>query len=79
MPEDKCTKMGERVIDVLAGKHLNLRYPDLDRDDNIAFEQYESCPDPVPLMLPAHCALCSCGLTVLGSGDLLPTGPEQAS
>ena len=48
--DDKCTKTGERVIDVLAGKHPNLRYPTLGSDDNIAFEQYESCPDPVPLI-----------------------------
>ena len=50
MPKDKCTKTGERVIDVLTGKHPALRYPTLGSDDNIAFEQYESCPDPVSLV-----------------------------
>ena len=49
-PEDKCTKTGERVIDMLAGKHPDLRYPDLGSEDNIAFEHYDSCPDPVPLV-----------------------------
>jgi hypothetical protein len=50
MPHDHCTKEPNRtIIDVLRGKHPDLFTPDLDDPNNIAFEAYDSVPDPIPL------------------------------
>ena len=48
-PEDPCTKTGRPVIEVLRAKHPDQRMPDLDNPHNIAFREYEDCPDPVPI------------------------------
>jgi hypothetical protein len=50
LPNDKCTKTEDCVIDVLKGKHPDLRVPELGHEDNLTFETYDTCPDPVPLV-----------------------------
>ncbi len=40
MPNDLCTKKGIPVIQVLLEKHPDMRVPDLNSKDCIAFEQY---------------------------------------
>ena len=48
-PSDKCTKTGERVLNVLQSKHPDRRIPDLGHEDNLAFEEYPRVPEPVPV------------------------------
>ncbi len=50
MPNDLCTKKEIPFIQVLREKHLDMRVPDLNSEDCIAFEQYPCCPDPIPVM-----------------------------
>jgi hypothetical protein len=49
LPEDLCTKTGRPVFEVLESKHPDTRIPNLDDPNNIAFEEYEELPDPIPL------------------------------
>ena len=48
-PEDKCTKTGVPVLQVLQAKHPDQRVPDLQDPDNIAFRAYPEIPDPIPI------------------------------
>ena len=48
-PSDRCTKTGEKVLDVLQSKHPDRRVPNLDHEDNLAFEDYDRVPEPVPV------------------------------
>ena len=52
-PLDECTKTGRLVVDVLRSKHPEMRMPDLGGDGNLAFQEYPSCPETVPLQCDA--------------------------
>jgi hypothetical protein len=48
-PDDKCSKTGLPVIDVMRSKHPDLTVPSLNPDGSIdGFEQYAKAPMSVP-------------------------------
>lgn len=53
-PQDIDPKSNRPVIEVLRSKHPGLRVPDLDREEQTAFEAYESCPDVIPQVISAE-------------------------
>ena len=48
-PNDKCTKEGKSVLEVLRSKHPEWRVPSIGNADNLAFEEYPRVPEPVPI------------------------------
>ncbi len=51
-PDDACTKTGRKVSEVLADKHPPLRTPDIAEPDRIAFQDYGTPPDIIPIDCP---------------------------
>eukprot|EP00957_Ditylum_brightwellii_P167713 12767712-Ditylum_brightwellii.AAC.1 len=48
-PDNRCTKTGEPVLDVLQGKHPDTRVPDVENPKCTAFEDYAEVPEVIPL------------------------------
>ncbi|KAL7526948.1 hypothetical protein ACHAXR_001723, partial [Thalassiosira sp. AJA248-18] len=48
-PDNKCSKTGLPVIDVLRAKHPNIRVPNLDDGSEHPFTDYPEPDDPVPI------------------------------
>ena len=44
LPEDKCTKTGRPVADILREKHPDMRVPPVENPTCAAFEEYEDIP-----------------------------------
>ena len=49
LPEDKCTKTGRLVADVLREKHPEMRVSPVENPTCAAFKKYEGIPKTVPL------------------------------
>ena len=49
LPEDKCTKTGRPVADVLRENHPDMRVPPVENPTCAAFKEYEDVPETVPL------------------------------
>ena len=49
LPEDKCSKTGRPVAEVLQEKHPDMRVPPMENPTCAAFEEYEDVPKTVPL------------------------------
>ena len=49
LPDDKCTKTGRPVAEVLWEKHPDMRVPPVENPTCTAFEEYEDVPETVPL------------------------------
>ena len=52
--DDKCTKTGRPVVDVLQGKHPNLREPSSVGNEAGVFEPYGSVPTSIPVDITAQ-------------------------
>jgi hypothetical protein len=48
-PDDKCTKMGRPVLDILQEKHPKMRNQDLDGEHRSCFEPYARVSQPLPV------------------------------
>ena len=53
LPDDTCTKTGRPVLEVLRGKHPDLVVPVPGGAGSLAFEPYDSCPPPIPVLCDA--------------------------
>ena len=47
--KDDDTKTGDRVIDILQHKHLDMMIPDMGKEDWAPFEEYPKCPASMPV------------------------------